>query len=575
MNENMTGSPSIDKPWMKYYSEEALRAELPVGSMFDYVFRRNAEHPNDIALVYYGNKISYQALFEKIDRCASSFTHLGVKKGDVVTVQAIAVPQLAAVLYALNKLGACCNMLMPDARAADIECAMERTQSKFFVVVDKLLSTYETEFSDSFDKPILLINVAEEMGFPARLLAKKKAAYKQQNSSFSTLTWKKFLALPVSEYTPNHDSDMPAFMVRTGGTTGISKEVVLTSRGFNSVAEAMFHTDMSHGWIRQHTNLNLLPPFIAYGIGSGLHHPLSYGITSIIVLDISPRAVGKLFAKYRPNYVMAGTVQAEQMMRDLQQQKVDMSSLELMSVGGEAMSKKFEQEYNAFLKEHNCKTFLTKGYGLTETSAVVIAETLRANAIGSVGIPIPFCNVKAVDMDSGEELPYNNEGEIYISSPGLMREYYKNPAATAEVIVEQDGVRWLRTGDVGSISQEGLLTITGRIKRMIVCFENDIYHKVFPKLLEEKLETVGGVSEVAIVGVADEASAHRLAAFIVPEHGCDETALKERVEGFSAANFETYEQVHEIYITEALPRTLIGKVDFRALERKAERKENL
>ena len=98
-------------------------------------------------------------------------------------------------------------------------------------------------------------------------------------------------------------------------------------------------------------------------------------------------------------------------------------------------------------------------------------------------------------MDSGEELPYNNEGEIYISSPGLMREYYKNPAATAEVIVEQDGVRWLRTGDVGSISQEGLLTITGRIKRMIVCFENDIYHKVFPKLLEEKLETVGGVSE--------------------------------------------------------------------------------
>ena len=156
-----------------------------------------------------------------------------------------------------------------------------------------------------------------------------------------------------------------------------------------------------------------------------------------------------------------------------------------------------------------------------------------------------------------------------------MQEYYKNPAATAEVIVEQDGVRWLRTGDVGSISQAGLLTITGRIKRMIVCFENDIYHKVFPKLLEEKLETVDGVSEVAIVGVADEASAHRLAAFIVSEHRCDETALKERVEGFSAANFETYEQVHEIYITEALPRTLIGKVDFRALERKAERTENL
>ncbi len=310
--KKLMGYPSIDKPWLKYYSEEALRAELPAGSMFDYVFRRNAEHPNDIALVYYGNKISYQALFEKIDRCASGFSHLGVKKGDVVTVQAIAVPQLVAVLYALNKLGACCNMLMPDARAADVENAMERTQSKLFVVVDKLLSSYEMEFSDAFDKPILLINVAEEMGFPARLLAKKKAAYTQQNGRLSTLAWKKFLALPVCEYTPNHDSDTPAFMVRTGGTTGISKEVVLTNRNFNSVAEAMFYTDMSHGWIMQHTNLNLLPPFIAYGIGSGLHHPLSYGITSIIVLDISPRAVGKLFAKFHPNYLIAGTVQAEQ-----------------------------------------------------------------------------------------------------------------------------------------------------------------------------------------------------------------------------------------------------------------------
>lgn len=89
---NLTGYPSIDKPWLKYYSEEALWAELPTGSMFDYVFRRNAEHPSDIALVYYGNKISYRALFEKINRCASSFTHLGVKKGDVVTIQAIAVP---------------------------------------------------------------------------------------------------------------------------------------------------------------------------------------------------------------------------------------------------------------------------------------------------------------------------------------------------------------------------------------------------------------------------------------------------------------------------------------------------
>lgn len=286
-------------------------------------------------------------------------------------------------------------------------------------------------------------------------------------------------------------------------------------------------------------------------------------------LDISPRAVGKLLKKYNPNYIIAGTVQAEQMMKDIQLQEIDMSSIELVAVGGEAISKKFEQEYDAFLKAHNCKVQLTKGYGLTETSATVIAETIYANKTGSVGIPIPFCNIKIVDMDSGKELPYNHEGEIFISSPGLMQEYYKNPAATDEVIMEQDGVRWLRTGDVGSVSPDGFLTITGRIKRMIVCFENDIYHKVFPKLLEEKLETIKGISEVAIVGVADEATAHRLAAFVITEHDCDAKALKERVISFSTANFESYEQLCEIRVIEALPRTLIGKVDFRALERMA------
>ncbi|MDD7259695.1 MAG: class I adenylate-forming enzyme family protein [Eubacteriales bacterium] len=571
--KKFTGYPSIDKPWLKYYSEEALRVELPAGSMYDYVFRRNANHPDDIALIYYGNKINYRTLFEKIDRCASSFSHLGIKKGDIVTVQAIAVPQLVTVLYALNKLGACCNMLMPDARASDVESAMGRTQSKLFIVVDKLLASYELEFSDAFDRSILLINVAEEMGFPAKFLAKRKAICTLRNGRLSTLSWKKFLTLPVSEYTTNHDSDIPAFMVRTGGTTGISKEVVLTNQNFNSVAEAMFCTDMCHGWNRTHTCVNLLPPFIAFGIASSLHNPLSYGITSIIELDISPHSVGKLFAKYHPNYIIAGTVQAEQMMKDLRLQKIDMSSLELVSIGGEAISKKFEQEFNVFLKAHNCKAQLTKGYGLTETSAAVIAETIYANKTGSVGIPMPFCNIKIVDMDSGEELPYNNEGEIFISSPGLMREYFKNPAATDEVIAEQDGVRWLRTGDVGSVSSDGILTITGRIKRMIVCFENDIYHKVFPKLLEEKLETIEGISEAAIVGVADEATVHRLVAFVVMAHGYDANALKEHIMSFSAIYFESYERLCETYVVDALPRTLIGKVDFRALEHMAAKEE--
>lgn len=101
-----TGYPSIDKPWRKYYSKEALQEKLPVGSMYDYVFQKNKECLNDIALVYYGEKIRYKRLFKEIDRCASGFWHLGIRTGDIVSIQSISILQLVIVIYALNKIGA-------------------------------------------------------------------------------------------------------------------------------------------------------------------------------------------------------------------------------------------------------------------------------------------------------------------------------------------------------------------------------------------------------------------------------------------------------------------------------------
>ena len=542
---------------------------IPVGSMFDYLYEKNKEYPNDIAIEYYGRKYTYRELFQNIDQCCRNLVDLGVQKGDVVTIQAVSLPQVVVLIYALTRIGACGNMLYPDAKAADVVSSMERTSSGLLVVVDKILATYEMYLPDSFRHPIILLNIADQMAFIPRIFARKAGAYNQKNQALHTIPWKTFINREGVAYQENHDGTIPAFMLRTGGTTGIPKETVLTNQNFNAITEAAYRANICDMWIRQITDVLLLPPFIAFGIGSGIHDALCFGLRTVITLDASPAAVSKLFLKHKPGYIIAGTVQIEQLMADLRTKNTDLSYIKMLSVGGESMNLTFEENLRSFLKSHNCGVLPLKGYGLTETSATVTMETLDANHIGSVGIPFAFCNMKIIDPDTGEELPYDTSGEICLSTPGLMQGYYGNPQATDDAIETVNGERWLHTGDIGIISKDGLLTITGRIKRIIICKEGMVYHKVFPLLLEDQLAKISGVQEICIVGRLDETVGNVLIAYIVPDMPIHFEQIKKQIAAYCLSKLKSYETPVEYRYIKELPRTLIGKVDYRKLERMA------
>ena len=460
-------------------------------------------------------------------------------------------------------------MLLPDAKVEEIVSSMNKTHSTLLIAVDKLYENYEENLPETFDKTIILLNVGDQMGLFPRLLTKRKTAYTKRNKKMHTLPWRSFLNGTGKNYEESHDSDCPAFMIRTGGTTGIPKEVVLSNKAFNSVAEGVFCSNICKGWERQAVNILLLPPFIAFGIGSGIHHSVSFGMRTRIVLDVSPSAISSVLVKYKPNYITAGTVQVEQMITDLQEKNIDLSHIELLSVGGEGMSLAYEEKVCNFLKQHHCRVLPIKGYGLTETAGGAVAETLKTQKRGSVGIPFAICNMKIVDTETGEELTYNKQGEICLASPGIMQEYYKNPEATNDIIETIDNVRWLHTGDIGEISEDGILTITGRIKRIIICKEGTVYHKVFPVVLEDQLSKQPGLKEIAIVGKSHPETGNVLIAYVVPEKGTKFDQLKGELKKYSNQNLEIYERPAEYVCMEKLPRTLIGKVDFRSLEKLA------
>ena len=176
----LTGYPSIDKPWRKYYSKEEKTLKIPEGTMWDYLYERNKDYPEDIAIEYYGRRITYRELFRQIDQCSRNLTAIGIGKNDIVTVQSIALPQIVVIVYALTRIGACGNMLLPDAKVEEIVSSMNKTHSKLLIAVDKLFENYEEDLPETFDKTIILLNVGDQMDLLLGLLTKRKTAHTAQ-----------------------------------------------------------------------------------------------------------------------------------------------------------------------------------------------------------------------------------------------------------------------------------------------------------------------------------------------------------------------------------------------------------
>ena len=174
-----------------------------------------------------------------------------------------------------------------------------------------------------------------------------------------------------------------------------------------------------------------------------------------------------------------------------------------------------------------------------------------------------------MDSDTNVELPLGYEGELCISTPSTMVGYYKIDS-NETIEPHNDGVKWVHTGDVATLDENGYVTIIGRIKRIITVIYKGTYHKVFPKILEEKFQSIRGLSEIVIVGRNCPDTQNELVAFIVPDPNIQNSMFEDVLRNYAENNLEIYERPVEYIFVNDLPKTLIGKIDFRAIEKAAE-----
>ncbi len=565
----MTGYPSIDKPWLKYYSEEVINAALPQKTIYRYLKDNNAPFPNNTALNYFNNKIKYKTLIEKTDITAAALTALGVKCGEIITVLMPTLPETVYLLYAISKIGAVANMVDPRTSADGIKKYIREDESKIIFTIDiaynKVISA--TDELD-FIKNIIAISPADSLSQPLKTFYKLRNGAPNKNHKGNFLNWEEFYSLgdKKTSHEEKYVNNRPVVIVHTGGTTGFPKGVVLTNDNLNAAAFQCLISGIDMK--REHTWLNIMPPFIAYGVGNGLHLPLVIGMEVYLIPQFDPNKFDRLMIKYKPNHMVGVPSHYGNLIKSKKLAKADLSYVIAPTVGGDTMDKNSEIATNKFLKEHHCKYAVTKGYGMTEVSAAVsVCISNYCNKLGSVGIPFSHTLISVFEPNTDKELKYGELGEICLSGPNTMLGYFNNENETDRILkTHTDGKLWVHSGDIGYMTEEGFLYIVDRLKRIIIRHDG---FKVFPSEIEKSVLSTGFAKNAAAVKYPDDehAQGYLPAAFIVlnKEYMQDEQ-VKEKIKKACKQKLPEYCLPKKYYFVDVLPLTSIGKVDYLKLE---------
>jgi long-chain acyl-CoA synthetase len=291
---------------------------------------------------------------------------------------------------------------------------------------------------------------------------------------------------------------------------------------------------------------------------------LANGGRCVLVPRFTPKSYAKLITKYRCNFIAGVPTLFEALLRLPSMTGADLSCLKGVFSGGDSLSIELKKKFDAFLAEHKATIQVREGYGTTECVTASCLTPPQFHKEGSIGIPFPDTYYKIVKPGTEEEVPYGEEGEILLAGPSVMQGYLDMPEETAETIREhEDGLRWVYTGDLGAMDDEGFIYFKGRAKRMIISSGYNIY----PAQLENIFDAHEKVQMSCAIGVPDDYKMQKIKMFVMPKKGIKgDEALKEELMAYARKNIAKYSLPYDIEFREELPKTLVGKVAYRELE---------
>ena len=518
----------IKTPWKKFYSKSDLKIEVLDISIYEMLRRSSFEHLDSPALNYFGRKITYREFISLIDKCALAFRSQGIRRGDVVTICMPNTPEGLISFYAINKIGAIANMIHPLSGEEEIKDYLIRNHSVMLVTIDVCYEKIKEIIKETDVYKTVVVSAKDSMPRLMGLGYEVKQGYKvkKPRKSEQYLYWKDFLNKANSyntEYKVEVHKDDPAVILHSGGTTGSPKGIVLSNGSFNAMTEQIkvVFSDVSVG----DRVLGILPIFHGFGLGVSINTPLVLGAEIIMIPQFNSRKFDKMIERYRPTIIL-GVPTLFEALTNIKNDKLDLSMLKYVISGGDSLSESLNRRVNLYLGEHGSNVKVCQGFGMTESLAAVCLAFGKAARDGSIGIPLPGNYIKIVVPGTQEEVPYGEDGEICVSGPTIMLGYLDNEKETNEMLqIHKDGLVWLHTGDMGMMTDEGIIYYRQRIKRMIVSSGYNIY----PSYVEEVIEEHPAVLRCSVVGIPHPYKVEVPKAFIVLKNDYSGPSVKSSI----------------------------------------------
>ncbi len=546
--------------------------EYPELTMFQMIERNAIIHPDYMAYEFYNHQVSYREFVERIERTARAFIAMGIGRDDRVTICLPNLPQALDCFYALNRIGAVCNMIHPLSAETEITFYLNISKSRMILTADMFYEKVKKSLAGvDHDVLILTTRMQDELHNPFLRIAytyKEGKKYKQYPDEAGML-WKDFLkkgtsdiVLPEIIFDPAHT----AVILYSGGTSGQPKGICLSDANFN--ATALQATEYIQVEIKpEYRMLSCMPIFHGFGLGINIHAILVNGAGCILMPNFNPKSYAKMLIKKRPNVIAGVPTIFEALLHLPELDNVDLSCLIGMFCGGDSLSVELKKKVDTFLKEHNADIQIREGYGLTEcvtASCLTPCDTYREK---SIGLPFPDTVYAIVRPGTDEVLPPMTEGEIILKGPSLMIGYLDNPEETDKAIkVLADGDRWLYTGDLGYMDEDGYVYFVQRMKRMIITNGYNVY----PGQIENFIDSCPDVAYCCVIGVPDPQRMHRVRAYVVLKDGITASEeVKDEIMTVLRRHVAAYALPKEIIFRDELPKTLVGKVAYRKLEEEA------
>jgi long-chain acyl-CoA synthetase len=554
------------RPWIKWYLE-GVSPDITVEekSVVDTFNETTEQWKDKTALVFYGRKMSFKELRDHVDRFAAALHDLGVKKGDKIALLLLNSPQFVIAYMGALKAGATLTAISPVYVSSEIKYQLEDSGARMIVCLDILYDNVER--SGVKLDAVILTSIGEYLPAMKKFLGSSvlRAVYQKMAAPpvelFEREGVYRFQDL-IKKYPPNPPEIK--FNIRedivtlpyTGGTTGMPKGAVITHYNFGAAREL---ADGFWGDIVQkgkETVIAYLPFYHIYGQAVVMMGGLTEGYTSVLITTPDPDDILTAVDNFKGT-IFYGVPSLYEYLKDYEKtNRVNWKKIKVLISGADALLEDTARGW-----EKRTSAPIHEGWGMTETTSTGMVSPYGRPKVGSFGVPMPGCVAAIVEAEGTKFLPVGETGELVFKGPNVFPGYWQKPEATKEVFLEVDGERWLRTGDLAKMDEEGYFYFYDRKKDMIK------YKglQVFAREVEEVITSHPQVKEAGVIGVPDPDVGEKVKAIVVLESEARGKVSEEEIMKYCAGKISGYMVPKIIEFRGEVPKTDVGKVSRREL----------